>query len=228
MITSTAEMRKLAAEASPGISADVIYATVLSALDKIHSGVVLDFGAGQGRFAKLLAKSQTYSRVDAVDLIDYEDRAADDIHWIHCDLNEPIPIPDATYDVIAAVDVIEHLENVRAVAREWFRLLRPGGTLVFSTPNNESWRALLSLVIKGQFVLFTASSYPAHITALLRVDMERALTEAGFCGVRFSYTNDGGVPKLPHIKWQAISFGLLKGMRFSDHVVCTASKPAEE
>ena len=228
MVTSTAGMRKLAAEASSGISADVIYATVLGALDKIDSGVVLDFGAGQGRFAKLLAKRQTCSRVDAVDLCDYEDRAADGIHWIHCDLNGPIPIPDATYDVIAAVEVIEHLENVRAVAREWFRLLRPGGTLVFSTPNNESWRALLSLVIKGQFVQFTASSYPAHITALLRVDMERALTEAGFCGVRFSFTNAGAVPKLPHIKWQAISFGLLKGMRFSDNVVCTAAKPAEE
>ena len=42
MVTSTAGMRKLAAEASSGISADVIYATVLGALDKIDSGVVLD------------------------------------------------------------------------------------------------------------------------------------------------------------------------------------------
>jgi hypothetical protein len=34
----------------------------------------------------------------------------------------------------------------------------------------------------------------------------------------FAYTGDGGIPKIPRISWQAVSFGLLKGRLFSDNV----------
>ena len=35
---------------------------------------------------------------------------------------------------MVSAEVIEHLENPRGVAREWFRLLRPGGSVLLSTP----------------------------------------------------------------------------------------------
>ena len=58
---------------------------------------------------------------------------------------------------------------------------------------------------------FLEGSYPAHITALVRKDFERLATEAGFARPTFLYTNDGGVPRFPTMKWQKVSFGLLRG-----------------
>jgi 2-polyprenyl-3-methyl-5-hydroxy-6-metoxy-1,4-benzoquinol methylase len=141
------------------------------------------------------------------------------------DLNNANAIPAASFDVVIAAEVIEHLENPRQVAREWFQILKPGGTLVLSTPNNESIRSLTALLVRGHYVAFLDSCYPAHITALLRKDLERILSEAGFSDIRFHFTDHGGLPKLPAVSWQRVSLGLLKGCRFSDNVIAAAKVP---
>jgi 2-polyprenyl-3-methyl-5-hydroxy-6-metoxy-1,4-benzoquinol methylase len=218
-----------AAEGSRGISSDVIYTAILGVLDtKGLSGIVLDFGAGIGNLSRLLCGKDSFSQVIAADILD---RAASNqshpkLSWLTCDLNKSIPAQDESYDAIVSCEVIEHLENPRFLAREWYRLLKPGGCLVVSTPNNESWRSIISLVLRGHFAYFTGASYPAHITALLRMDLQRILSEAGFEHVTFSFTNDGTIPKLPWISWQSVSLGFLKGLRYSDNVVCAASKPS--
>lgn len=187
-------------------------------------GRALDFGAGTGHLAGLLKERGRFDRMDAADIVDYGGSARAGVHWIFSDLNERLPIADSTYDLIVAAEVIEHLENPRFLAREWFRLLRPGGTLVVSTPNNESWRSVVSLLFRGHYAAFTGPNYPAHITAVLRRDLERILTEAGFARIEFAFTNHGALPKLTALTWQQVSLGLLHGVRFSDNVVCTAHK----
>ncbi len=93
--------------------------------------------------------------------------------------------------------MIEHLENPRAVFREFHRLLRPRGHLLLTTPNQENLRSLASLAFRGHFVDFLDSSYPAHITALVRRDFVRIAAETGFEPPTFSYTATGAVPGLP-------------------------------
>jgi 2-polyprenyl-3-methyl-5-hydroxy-6-metoxy-1,4-benzoquinol methylase len=61
------------------------------------------------------------------------------------DWNVAVAIPAGSFDGAIAAEVIEHLENPRQVAREWFRSLKRGGTLILSTPNNESIRSLMAL-----------------------------------------------------------------------------------
>lgn len=46
-----------------------------------------------------------------------------------------IPLPDASFDLITAFEVIEHLEDWRALLSEAKRLLAPGGQFLVSTPN---------------------------------------------------------------------------------------------
>ena len=187
-------------------------------------GSVLDFGSGTGSLARRLLQSGRFASVAAADLMS-KPSDLDAVHWMRADLNEPLPTSNDAFDLVIAAEVIEHLENPRAMAREVFRLLRPGGTAIVSTPNNESWRSLISLLLRGHHVAFCNGSYPAHITALLRKDLERIFTEAGFENLQFRFSNHGGLPGKPTTSWQQASGGLLKGLRFSDNIIAICRKP---
>jgi 2-polyprenyl-3-methyl-5-hydroxy-6-metoxy-1,4-benzoquinol methylase len=220
----TLEERRLrAAEASGGFSSNVVYERILEIVQEYDlRGRVLDYGAGVGNLTQKLWALNRFEQIAGADILPRPKDLPSAIPW-HClDLNRGDTVPAASFDAVIAAEVIEHLENPRAIAREWFRILRPGGTLILSTPNNESVRSLAALVIRGHYVAFGDSCYPAHITALLRKDLVRILIEAGFSDVRFQFANAGGVPKMPSVTWQQVSFGLLKGCRFSDNVIATA------
>lgn len=217
--------RQIASAASCGISSDPVYRRFEQVLTQLDlKGDILDFGAGTGNLTHRVQALGRFSSLTAIDLMPRPDGINQSVRWLSWDLNTATDIPAQSFDVIVSAEVIEHLENPRAVAREWFRLLRPGGTLVFSTPNNESWRSLIALLLQGHFVSFGDTCYPAHITALLRKDIERLLTEAGFSVPKFIFTDVGSIPKIPQLHWQTISGGILRGLRYSDNLLALAKR----
>lgn len=219
-----ARRRLEAAKSSGGYSLDFLYERIERLVaEENPQGDWLDFGAGVGHLIEKLSARAWFRSITGADLLPPPQALPSAARWIQTDLNEPLPRPDHSFSTITAVEIIEHLENPRAMVREAFRLLRPGGTFILTTPNNESWRALGSLVLQGHFVYFTDSNYPAHVTALLAKDLERILGEAGFQSVRLFYTDRGGLPKFPRWEWQQIGHWL-KGRRFSDHMIAVASK----
>jgi len=219
------EDRLLRAEASKGVSSAHIHRQIVDIIAaRRFSGAVLDYGAGTGNLSQLLCSLKCFSSVKAADILERPAALSSEVPWLAQDLNQALPLPDASLDLVAAAEVIEHLENPRAVVRDWRRMLKPGGSVIFSTPNNESIRALLSLLMRGHFAAFCNTSYPAHITALLRKDIERILDESGFAQAEFFYSCSGAIPKLPRLTWQKISAGLLRGVRFSDNVIVLAKK----
>jgi 2-polyprenyl-6-hydroxyphenyl methylase / 3-demethylubiquinone-9 3-methyltransferase len=58
-----------------------------------------------------------------------------------------LPFADATFDVVCAMDLIEHVEEPDRLVAEAGRVLRPGGLMFFHT-FNRTWQAHL-IVIKG-------------------------------------------------------------------------------
>ncbi len=86
-------------------------------------------------------------------------------------------MPDEAADVVAAVETIEHLENPRAFVRELVRLVKPDGWVIVTTPNQLSLLSLITLLIKHRFSAFQDVHYPAHLTALLEVDLKRIAAE---------------------------------------------------
>ena len=215
-----------AARFTKGTSSSVIYQTLLGAADGIlePGGELLEFGAGTGSLINLLRASGFSGPLTGADILPKPASFGADVRWIEGDLNEPLPAPAASFDTIVSTEVIEHLENPRAVFREFRRLLRPGGALLLTTPNQESLRSLLSLAWRGHHVAFLDGSYPAHITPLVRTDFIRLCAESGFERPQFRYTNNGGIPGVPVVSWQTVSAGLLRGRLFSDNLAMISRK----
>jgi SAM-dependent methyltransferase len=55
----------------------------------------------------------------------------------------PTPLPDKSIDVLLSVEMVEHLfdEHLASTFSEFHRLLRPGGTLIVTTPHAEDLEA---------------------------------------------------------------------------------------
>jgi 2-polyprenyl-3-methyl-5-hydroxy-6-metoxy-1,4-benzoquinol methylase len=221
------ERRYQAAVASAGWSPDAVKAMALRMIkDQKAGGSLLDFGAGTGDFLKSLHAQGIFKKLAGVDILARPAGLPESISWVVQDLNVEFSVPDA-YDVVISTEVIEHLENPRAMVRNNYRLLKPGGLYIVTTPNQESIRSYAALLFGGHFAFFLGKSYPAHITALVRLDFLRILRECGFADISFYYTDQGGLPKSPALKWQSLSFGLLRGRLFSDNIGVVARKPLE-
>src|SRR5205823_1363747 len=106
-------------------------------------------------------------------------------------------LPDETADVVAAVETIEHLENPRAFMRELVRLVKPGGWVVVTTPNQLSLLSKLTLVFKNQFNAFQDRDYPAHLTALLEMDLLRIAGECELKDIAIHYSGKGRLVLTP-------------------------------
>lgn len=218
--------RMEAAIASGGTSSGPILDAAFRLLkDHGCKGELLEFGAGTGDFLNHLLAGGFPGRMTGTDLLPRPGLLPEEVAWIQADLNHPLgSVPDNSLDVIVSTEVIEHLENPRAVIREFWRLLKPGGKVILTTPNQESLRSLLALLFSGHYAAFQDSCYPAHITALLRIDLRRIFAEAGFHELEFAYTNHGSIPKWPHRTFQQISAGFLRGRWFSDNLLLVAAK----
>jgi 2-polyprenyl-3-methyl-5-hydroxy-6-metoxy-1,4-benzoquinol methylase len=212
----TLETQRLrAAEASRGISSGPSYELAWRLLEKhAPAGHLLEYGAGTGNFARRLAAGGFTKKITCADILPRPDDLPPGVDWITADLNNPLPVPDAAFEGIVSTEVIEHLENPRAVFREFHRVLRPGGWLLLTTPNQESLRSIASLVLGRHFAAFLGASYPAHITAVLEMDFKRICTETGFGNPAFHYTNTGRIPKMTRFCWPPG----FRGRWFSDNL----------
>jgi 2-polyprenyl-3-methyl-5-hydroxy-6-metoxy-1,4-benzoquinol methylase len=195
MISAAPEVEHRARQ-SLGRSDQAIYRTVVRLLaGRGASGTVADVGCGTGDLWRALAG--TFTRCIGIDAVRY-DGLPIDVDFRLADLEStPLPIAEASVDAAAAVEVIEHLDNPRALVRELVRIVRPGGWIVVTTPNQLSALSLLTLVVKGRFSAFQDAAYPAHRTALLEVDLRRIARECRLRDETIEYTRRGRLPLTP-------------------------------
>ena len=101
-------------------------------------GRAIDVGCGRSLFAdlnvsfpfKVYAGDLNYESVHA--------RAGEVPHqsWSVFDAAS-VPFADEQFDALFAGEVIEHVTDAQATLREWWRVLKPGGVAIITTPNKE-------------------------------------------------------------------------------------------
>jgi 2-polyprenyl-3-methyl-5-hydroxy-6-metoxy-1,4-benzoquinol methylase len=186
------------ARQSQGSSDVAIYGMVARALEERYetrSGALLDVGCGTGQLWPYL--QHLFLRYVGIDAVHYGDFPSDaEFHKADLDTGST-SLPNGIADVVASVETIEHLENPRAFVRELVRLVKPGGWVIVTTPNQLSLLSLLTLAIKKRFSAFQEVHYPAHLTALLEVDLKRIAAECGLSEVSLAYSLAGRIVMTP-------------------------------
>ena len=106
------------------------------------AGNVLEMGCGSAYFATVLRREFPGAKFkftgidlekDAVDVARPFLVEGDDI--INCSV-ENMPFDDNKFDVVLYLDVIEHVNDDKKSISEAYRVLKPGGTLIISTPKS--------------------------------------------------------------------------------------------
>jgi SAM-dependent methyltransferase len=120
---------------------------ILRALPGGRGGDLLDLGTHRGDFTQRVAKRLGATRVAGVELIERHAAVARDrgVDVTVGDLDDGLPFPSESFDVVHANQVLEHVRRTDVLMREVRRVLRPDGLACISTNNLSSWHNVISL-----------------------------------------------------------------------------------
>lgn len=139
-----------------------------------QQGRALDIGCATGNF--LVALSQAGWEVAGVDTsqvaVDYA-RSRFGLDVYHGELDEA-NYPDQHFDLVTLWNVLEHVYDPGQLLKETARITKPGGTLMFSVPNLDSFEARLF----GRY--WAGWDVPRHLHIFSQDVIRRYLKESGW------------------------------------------------
>jgi SAM-dependent methyltransferase len=131
-----------------------------ASLPAARPGAVLEVGVGEGHVSQQVAERWPDVPIAGIDLPDHELAA----HWIgraHAGAFADIaalPFPDAAFDLVLAIEVLEHVPDPVAALVELRRVARRD--LVLSVPREPVWRA--ANMARGAY-LGALGNTPGHV-----------------------------------------------------------------
>ncbi len=154
--------------------------------DVTGPAVIIDLGCGDGSALAIAAEHNPAHRFAGIDWSGDALRQAQaaGLTVVRASVSGgSLPVADGAADVVIMSELIEHLVDPDGAVAEARRILRPGGSLLLSTPNLAAWynRGLLAFGIQPIFSevsLRGVFGRPGRVVAgHLRLFTRRALTE---------------------------------------------------
>lgn len=101
------------------------------------NGDLLEIGCGEGRGVEVLRENVTsYHGLDKIgEVIEKLQQKYPDVVFEQAVIPPLSTVASDTYDTVVSFQVIEHIEDDRLFLEEIYRVLKPGGKAIISTPN---------------------------------------------------------------------------------------------
>ena len=195
-----------------------IIKTVLACPDIAKTGTVLDIGAGSGIVPLVLQKmgysayavdtwteyGEDFSNRMGVNKDIIERLKANNVRPEICNIEESrLPYDDSFFDAVLFLDVLEHLHgSPKKTLAEINRVLRPGGTVVITTPNLATLKNRL-FMLAGRSVYtdldywYNSRQFFGHVREYTRGEVRKMLGVQGFAAkaIRLSNTRQTAILK---------------------------------
>lgn len=132
---------------------------------------IIDIGCGNGQFLEELAKQlkstdkkvKFYGAEYSKYKLDNAKKNHPDFYFAYCNLEEGIPHEDETFDFVYSGEVIEHIYNPDYMLEECWRVLKPNGKLIITTPNLQTYYNRLLFIFGIQPLFYETSTKSAKI-----------------------------------------------------------------
>ena len=165
---------------------------------------VLDLGCRYGALTRAYAPGNDVVGVD-VDREALAEAATLGIETRWADVDEPLPFDDASFDVVVAGELLEHVRDPERLVGEVRRVLRPGGRFVASVPNAFRLKNRLRFLLGRK-----PEDDPTHLHMFSPADVRSLL---------------GGFDD-PELRFIAGRLVPLNARLFANDIVFTARRPA--
>ena len=155
---------------------------------------LLDIGCGDGSFGSLVLSTGKYKEVYGIDISEDALKGSVKKGLIvnKVDLNkDELPFRDSYFDTITCLDVIEHVVDPYGLLSQVYRVLKPNGILIISTPNIQWVYHIINLLLgRAPKTSFSISrEYDGgHLHYFTYSEMKSILHQSSF-----KVTNEGGI-----------------------------------
>jgi ubiquinone/menaquinone biosynthesis C-methylase UbiE len=136
------------------------FAALSDALPREHPATVLEVGVGEGEISTKLRSLYPEARIIGIDL--YDDSLAAEwrmrgLFGAHADIAR-LPFAPLAFDLVMAIEVLEHVDDPEAALAELVRVSRGG--MVLSVPREPIWR--VANMVRGKY-LADLGNTPGHV-----------------------------------------------------------------
>ena len=130
-----------------------------SLLEPNSNARFLDLGCGNGNITMMIATKIGTNDTIGIDRVKKECK----VHCVVSDLEKQLPFSDKTFDVVCAIQVIEHVGDTDGLLSEIRRVIKDNGYAIISTPNLAAFTTIAFLLIGKQPTMISATDWRNNV-----------------------------------------------------------------
>lgn len=151
--------------------------------------IVADIACGGARYAAVIKEAFPACQIVGIDIspvaLEFAMKRSPEQSFIAAAC-ESLALADDAVDMIFSIETLEHVLDVRTAIREWGRVLKPGGRILFSTPCANRFSLEWFMMYFSSGLQATEDGIgrfrrdePGHLRRLTSRHIERFFAEAG-------------------------------------------------